>query len=248
MVNVLRKTRKHQKLRNKTMKNKKTKTSKQILFIIVLMSEMLPHIKKNRLLKKYKKNKTKGGDGDGDGDGDVDGDVDGEIASTANTYEKLQDQIKDYDTKNIKDPKLKEKIEELQKCVDSFAGFKKFLGNLYDFGKILENPDKLYESLLEYFDREESSEIVVRVYKSLFNNPNRYDYNTTKVFLKKDTNIFTDALEAESLIKSIKNSLDGVVDRDVVAERKIKITRNPKKRKQIDALEKETKKYIRKNK
>jgi len=223
------------------MKNKKTKTSKQILFMIVLMSEMLPHIKRKRYLNKHKKNITKGGDGDGDKN------IEKEIASTAKNYKLLKEEIKNYQTKNIKDPELKEQIEELQKCVDSFAGFKKFLGNLYDFGKILENPDKLYESLLEYFDREESSEIVVRVYKSLYNNPNRYDYNTTKVFLKKDTNIFTDALEAEGLIKSIKNSLDGVVDRkgDVVAEKVIKITRNPKKRKQIDALEKETKKYVR---
>jgi hypothetical protein len=238
-------TKKNIRSKNKTIKKerktKKTNMSKQVLFIIVLMSEMLPHIKKGKFLKKHRKNKG-GGESEANGKNEEE-----EIASTAKTYEEIQDQIKNYEIRNIKNPELKQKIEELQKCADSFAGFKKFLGKLYDFGKILDNPRKFYESLLEYFDRQESSEIVVRVYKSLLNNPNRYDYNSTKVFLNKDANIFTDALEAENLIKSIKNSLDGIVDRDIVTERKIKITRNPRKREQIDAFEKQTKKSLEEN-
>jgi len=240
------KTKKNIRSKNKTIKkegkNKKTNMSKQVLFIIVLMSEMLPHIKKGKFLKKHRKNK-----GGGESEANSKSEEEEEIASTVDTYVDIQDQIKNYEIRNIKNPELKQKIEELQNCADYFAGFKRLLGKLYDFGKILENPDKLYESLLEFFDRQESSEIVVRVYKSLLNNPNRYDYNSTKVFLNKDANIFTDALEAENLIKSIKNSLDGIVDRDIVTERKIKITRNPRKREQIDAFEKETKKSFKEN-
>jgi viroplasmin and RNaseH domain-containing protein len=243
----------HRKKVTKTRKNtnKVTKTRKKIIiskkkrFMIALMTAMLPYIKKKTesiqpdsdfnsrpTIQIYRyQNLIHAGAGPQD-----------EIKKYRSFVESIQ-KIDPEDLKN--DETLKEEVDILKKdigCISMWDRMNNLLALLYGgLGKLYDNREKLYEKLTETFDQQESTEIIVRVYKSLFKNPERYDFDSTKIYLNKDSNMFTDAREVEELFRSLKDNQKKVPpQREHVTERKIKITRNPKRGDEIRDIKKVT--------
>jgi len=163
-------------------------------------------------------------------------------------YRSFVESIKQIDSDDIEDDeKLKEEVDILKKdigCISMWDRMNGLLELLYGgLGNLYKNREKLYEKLTETFDRQESTEIIVRVYKSLFKNPERYDFDSTKIYLNKESNIYTDAHEVEELFKSLKDSYPKKEEpppREFVTERRIKITRNPKRGDEIRDIKKVT--------
>jgi hypothetical protein len=199
------------KIRSKKNKTKtKTKTHKKTIVFIVFI---LPY------LRSVNSTKKRGGANE-------------ETYKNINSINKsdIKKDIDSIDLETITDPKLKSIIERLQKsesynCFNSFPGF---LDNLIGILQKLKNPRELFEYFSDKLNRQESSEIVIKIYKSLFENPNRHDLLNTKVFVDKDSNVFTSINDVEEYIKRIKNTYDKKdTTEKPLFEKKIKIDRNP---------------------
>lgn len=223
------KTRKNNRLNRKTRKNRNdlhqeekgpkqkiNKSDKQKMQkIMFLMIEIIPRLQEQTV---------KGG-------------AKGEEEDDEDKLDEILEEASQIDKQKISDPKTRKKLEELQKKMQEmqtckskgcFDFIERFWNNLYTFFRD-RDLRMMYESLLEYFDRKESSEIVVRVYKSLFNNQPRHDLVNTKIFLKKDSNLFSDMNEVENLFRTIKNTYNKLPPQLAATERKIVVDRNPVK-------------------
>jgi hypothetical protein len=220
----------HRKKVTKTRKNtnkvtktrKKIRISKKKRFMIALMTAMLPYIKKKTESIQH----------------------DSEICSNQPTQQIYRYQNLIHAGAGTGAGAGPSSTQVPPGCITMQDRMNNLLALLYEkFEYLYYHQTELYEKLTEIFDRQESTEIIVRVYKSLFKNPERYDFNSTKIYLNKDSNMYTDAREVEELFKSLKDSYPqkkAPTPRERVTERIIKIIRNPKTGDQIGDIKKVT--------
>ena len=112
-------------------------------------------------------------------------------------------------------------IEQINGIYPFWEKFKRFVSE-FD-GKYRNLYDDLF---LPFLDTQESSNVEVRVYKSLFNNE---DLERTEIYAKNGTNIPSSLLNVEEMLKRIVDSYKGInTTNPPVVSRKIKLIRNPK--------------------